>query len=93
MVVSSKIVSQVLNVCSILIGNFPQASVVQDTRLLREIENLCYLLNCNFQNCGFPNLQGSTEQPSFGLHEHETRPTSATLIPQRSIYGVPQFQI
>ena len=79
MVVSSNIVSQALNVCSILIGSFPNESVVQDTRLLRELERLCFLLKCNFQNCSFPNLQGSTEQPSFTLHEHETR------IPQRSM--------
>ena len=85
MVVTGEIVSRVLTVCSMLIGSFPNASPVQDTRLLRELEKLCFLLKCDFQNCSLPNLQVSTEQPSFRLHEPETLPTSATRIPQRSM--------
>ena len=85
MQVSVELASQTLTVCSMIIGNFPTESHVNDLPLVTELKNLCNLLKTSFQTYGLIDQQTSKKLPETTVQNLESLHAFESYVPQRSM--------
>ena len=85
MQVSAELASQTLTVCSMIIGNLPTESLVNDLPLVTELKKLCGIRKTSFQTYGLINQQTSTKLLETNVHNSESLHTLESYITQRSM--------